>query len=297
MKRFLKLLLATLAVAFVFTTAAHAQATRTWVSGVGDDANPCSRTAPCKTFAGAISKTAAGGEIDVLDPGGFGALTITKAITIDGGGSLAGVLVSGTNGINIAAGAADEVILRHLAFNGAAGTGLDGVSILSAGNVIIQNCIFQGFAQTNVEINSSTGIYVLIEDSTMTGGHQGVAIDGSTGPGPVAAALNNVTIQNTQTALRTLRGHIDVTHSTFQNNAAYGVYAEVGSVNVESSLFSFNGSALVAGSAATIAVSNVDLFNNVVAFASQGGGILSAGNNRSTGNSVQGAPTGSLTVQ
>src|SRR6201990_1323334 len=78
---------------------AHAQATRTWVSGVGDDANPCSRTAPCKTFAGAISKTAASGEIDVLDPGGFGALTITKAITIanDGVGT-AGVLVSGTNG-------------------------------------------------------------------------------------------------------------------------------------------------------------------------------------------------------
>ena len=83
----------------IAATAAFAQASRTWVSGVGDDANPCSRTAPCKTFAGAISKTAAGGEINVLDPGGFGALTITKAITVDGsGGSLAGVLVSGTNG-------------------------------------------------------------------------------------------------------------------------------------------------------------------------------------------------------
>ena len=65
---------------------AHAQATRTWVSGVGDDANPCSRTAPCKTFAGAISKTAAGGEINVLDPGGFGAVTITKSITISSRG-------------------------------------------------------------------------------------------------------------------------------------------------------------------------------------------------------------------
>src|SRR5438445_9331108 len=82
-----------------------AQATRTWVSGVGDDANPCSRTAPCKTFAGAISKTAASGEIDVLDPGGFGALTITKGITLDGGGGqVASVLVAGTNGIVINAG-------------------------------------------------------------------------------------------------------------------------------------------------------------------------------------------------
>src|SRR5882724_9179059 len=79
-----------------------AQATRTWVSGVGDDANPCSRTAPCKTFAGAISKTAAGGEINVLDPGGFGALTITKAITIDAtGGSIAGILVAAGSGITV----------------------------------------------------------------------------------------------------------------------------------------------------------------------------------------------------
>src|ERR1043166_9558589 len=87
---------------------AHAQATRTWVSGVGDDANPCSRTAPCKTFAGAISKTAAGGEINVLDPGGFGAVTITKSITISSVGFEAGVLVSGTNGIVISAGSTDN---------------------------------------------------------------------------------------------------------------------------------------------------------------------------------------------
>src|SRR5437016_11301345 len=82
----------------------QAQATRTWVSGVGDDANPCSRTAPCKTWAGAISKTANGGEINALDPGGFGAVTITKSITLDGGGGqVASTLVAGTNGINVAA--------------------------------------------------------------------------------------------------------------------------------------------------------------------------------------------------
>src|SRR5512142_2165430 len=91
-----------------------AQATRTWVSGVGDDANPCSRTAPCKTFAGAISKTAAGGVISVIDPGGYGAVTITKSITIDGGGVLASVLVAGTLGINVNAGYTDVVILKGL---------------------------------------------------------------------------------------------------------------------------------------------------------------------------------------
>src|SRR5258708_31911514 len=106
-----------------FASLAQAQATRTWVSGVGDDANPCSRTAPCKTFAGAISKTAACGEIDALDPGGFGAVTITKSITIDGTGTLAGILASLTTGIiinlNAATAATDVVTLRGLTINGA----------------------------------------------------------------------------------------------------------------------------------------------------------------------------------
>src|SRR5215471_11533185 len=126
MKQLSSLLKALLVVTagFILAPNAAAQATRTWVSGVGDDANPCSRTAPCKTFAGAISKTADGGIIDVLDPGGFGALTITKSITIDGGGGqVASVLVTGTNGIVIAAGATDVIILKNLRFDGLAGAG------------------------------------------------------------------------------------------------------------------------------------------------------------------------------
>ncbi|MFP5246214.1 MAG: hypothetical protein ACLGH0_05925, partial [Thermoanaerobaculia bacterium] len=106
-------------VLFAVAVTANAQATRTWVSGVGDDANPCSRTAPCKTFAGAISKTAAGGEISVLDPGGFGAVTITKAITIDGNGQVSSILASGTNGVIVNAGNNDQVQLRNLTINGA----------------------------------------------------------------------------------------------------------------------------------------------------------------------------------
>src|SRR5919106_5414577 len=106
---------------------AHAQATRTWVSGVGDDANPCSRTAPCKTFAGAISKTAAGGFINVLDAGGFGAVTITKSITIDGDGAHAGMLVSGTNAININ-GDGIVVTLRNLSLESPYGSsGINGI--------------------------------------------------------------------------------------------------------------------------------------------------------------------------
>ena len=120
--KLLLIVLAAASLAFAVPSA-NAQATRTWVSGVGDDANPCSRTAPCKTFAGAISKTAAGGEINALDPGGFGAVTITKAITIDGGGGqVASTLVAGTNGIVVSAPATATVTLRNLRINGIVGT-------------------------------------------------------------------------------------------------------------------------------------------------------------------------------
>ena len=109
-----------------FSTGAFAQATRTWVSGVGDDANPCSRTAPCKTFAGAISKTAVCGEISVLDPGGFGAVTITKSITINGTGTLAGILAANVTGVIVNAPTGDTVILRDISINGAC-NGLNGI--------------------------------------------------------------------------------------------------------------------------------------------------------------------------
>src|SRR4051794_25229403 len=138
---------------------AHAQATRTWVSGVGDDVNPCSRTAPCKTFAGAISKTAAGGEIDALDPGGFGAVTITKGITLDGGtgSGWASILASGTNGIIINAGINDTVTLRNLSINGA-GTGLCGIRILQARAVFVENCEIFGFKSTSGAADAGRGI-------------------------------------------------------------------------------------------------------------------------------------------
>src|SRR5215208_1046197 len=112
--------------ALALPSSAFGQAVRTWVSGGCDDANPCSRTAPCKTFAGAISKTAAKGEINVLDPGGFGAVTITKSISIEAAGVIAGVLVSGTNAIIVNAASTDVVVLRGLTIEGL-GTGLNGI--------------------------------------------------------------------------------------------------------------------------------------------------------------------------
>src|SRR5215210_5395387 len=110
-------------------SAAQAQATRTWVSGVGDDVNPCSRTAPCKTYAGAISKTAANGIISTLDPGGFGAVTITKSIMIDATGQIGGVLASGSSGVTVNATATDVIVLRGLEIHGANFTGINGVRV------------------------------------------------------------------------------------------------------------------------------------------------------------------------
>ncbi|OOG55448.1 hypothetical protein [Rhodanobacter sp. C03] len=296
MKRLLKLMLAVGVLSFAFITSAHAQATRTWVSGVGDDANPCSRTAPCKTFAGAISKTATQGEIDVLDPGGFGALTITKAITIDGGGQMAGVLVSGTNGITINAGATDTVVLRGIAFRGV-GTGVDGVQILGAGNVVIDHCTFQGFIHNNIEVSLASSGYVLVQDSTIVGGDKGVVITATSGPGPVSALLKNVTVQGTRIALQTLRGHIDATHSTIQNNLGYGAQATVGSIGLENSIFSGNGIAIEAESGGQVNLSNVDMFNNTVGIGAGGGIVASALNNRQFNSTTPGAPNATMLTQ
>lgn len=132
---------------------ANAQATRTWVSGVGDDANPCSRTAPCKTFAGAISKTAAAGEINCLDPGGFGAVTVTKSMTISCEAGTAGVLVSGTNGIIFNAGANDYLFLKGLDFEGL-GTGINGVSFLNGGFLHVEDCVIRRFTGSGISITA-----------------------------------------------------------------------------------------------------------------------------------------------
>jgi len=296
MKRFLKTVLLSIVVAFGFAVTAHAQATRTWVSGVGDDANPCSRTAPCKTFAGAISKTTSVGEISVLDPGGFGALTITKAITLSGGGELASLLVSGTNGIVIAAGPTDTVILRNLEFNGS-GSGLSGVLIQSAGKVVIDHCTFQGFTGDNVEIAVASPTYVTVLDSVMTGGAIGVSIDSTSGPGPVVALLKNVTIQGAGVGVQTKRGVVDIIRSTIQSNATYGVYASVGYINLADSILALNGTGVLASAGGAVTMSNVSLFNNGIGIGSGGGSVQSAGNNLSAGNTTPGAPTGAALVQ
>ena len=154
---------------------AHAQATRTWVSGVGDDVNPCSRTAPCKTYAGAISKTATGGEINCLDPGGFGTLTITKSISVVCDYTEGGVLAAGTFGFNINAPAGSIVTLKGQDVE-CFGTGTNGVQVLGVGITVhlhkfqIRNCRNSGGSNGNgVLVAPSSGVAtVLVADSYLT---------------------------------------------------------------------------------------------------------------------------------
>jgi hypothetical protein len=169
-------------IATLFSVPANAQATRTWVSGVGDDANPCSRTAPCKTFAGAISKTAAGGEINVLDPGGFGPVTITKSISILSQFE-AGVLASGsgTNGIVVNAAASDKVLLEGLDIEGVVGTGLNGVNMIGGGKLVVRKCSIRNFTGNGVNVVGTANARAFVEDSLIIGNGGGVNLHGAGG--------------------------------------------------------------------------------------------------------------------
>jgi len=208
--------------------AAQAQATRTWVSGVGDDANPCSRTAPCKTFAGAISKTAANGEISVLDPGGFGVVTITKSISIVADGVEGGILAAASNGIIINAGVNDVVNISGLVIEGA-GTGLNGIRILSARAVHIRKTVIRGFVGgtgTAIDIQALPQLNVTVSDSTLNRNLTGILAK-PTSTNTTRVLLDNVMIDNHPTAAITSDGAksiVRLSNSTiFQTNTAFNL--------------------------------------------------------------------------
>jgi hypothetical protein len=194
LRRLLKISPALALIALAIPSSAFGQATRTWVSGVGDDANPCSRTAPCKTFPGAMSKTAAGGEIDCLDPGGFGGVTINKSLTIKCQYTEGGVLVSGTNAIVVNAAATDKITLRGLDINGLApaNNSLTGVKVLGAASVHIIDSEIYGF-KAGVAVVPNTGSpRVVVANSHIHNNGIGVF------SGPAAAAVGNIitTVRN-----------------------------------------------------------------------------------------------------
>lgn len=305
LKRILKAAIISLA-AMALAPDALAQATRTWVSGVGDDVNPCSRTAPCKTFAGAISKTADGGIIDVLDPGGFGALTITKSITIDGsGGSIAGVLASGTNGININAPGV-KVILRNLDIEGG-GTGLTGVNFLQGASLTIENCRIYGFqsgSATAVNVNLAGSAQVVIKDSNISHSNNGVHLE--TSSGQLLATLDNVRIHNTTSfAFQTANmGQVfaSIRHSDVSNNTLTGIQASGPSsvINVVDSLVSFNNGAAVnaAYPGARIRISGNTIVNNNTGIGiTAGATVESDGTNRVAGFTASATPNATFANQ
>ena len=249
-------------------TVADAQ-TRTWVSGVGDDLNPCSRTAPCKTFAGAISKTAANGEIDCLDPGGFGTVTITKSIVIDGttGAGFGSILASGTNGVNINDSATATpntiiVTLRNLSINGAF-TGFDGIRFTSGKQLFIENCYVFGFRgnSTNsdgldIAVNSAgVNFNVDIKDSTFEN-NTGDGIRQGITSGTLNASYDGLRLIGNAKGLEATGGTANISNSIIDNNSSIGLVASGGAVmNANSNVVTSNGTGVSSASGSTVRVS------------------------------------------
>jgi hypothetical protein len=316
MKSFIKLCLTL----FVAAAAGHAvpasaQATRTWVSGVGDDTNTCSRTAPCKTFAGTIAKTTPGGEINCLDPAGYGSVTITVAISIICPYTEGGVLTSGGfTAITVSAGASDAVYLSGLDLSGA-GTGLIGVNFITGGSLTIENSIIRGFGATNgtgVLFQPSGTSRLNISNTTIsnngsagTGG--GITIQPTGASGGARFQINNVRLQgNANNGFR-----IDTT----SNPSAVGVKGTIENSQISQSdtgmtLVTPAGGAdarlaannvtvsdnttglLVNGNFAKMLVSNSAIvINGIGVSALAGGSIYTLGNNRLQENTTNGAFT------
>ena len=295
-------------------SAAHAQANRTWVSGTGDDVNPCSRTAPCKTFAGAIIKTNAGGTINVLDPASYGTLTITKSITVEAE-QYAGVLTPFVSGFIVNAASTDIVTIRGLSFDGM-GTGLNGVRILQAKQVHIENCTIQSYAHRGIYVdNSSTDIQLFVRNTVIrnhTGsaspaGNSGAILLRPTGTGSVSALLDHVALdQNTFGLLVEANARATVSDSTASANTDVAIHAtspgspDAASIILERVTLSNNTTAVLAdGSAfASVRLSNTLITSNSTGLSSAGGGqILSFGNNSVEGNGTNGVPTSAVTPQ
>ncbi|MBV9925984.1 MAG: right-handed parallel beta-helix repeat-containing protein [Acidobacteria bacterium] len=293
--------------ALVFTllvsSAAQAQATRTWVSGVGDDVNPCSRTAPCKTFAGAISKTASGGEIDALDPGGFGAVTLTKSILIDGttGAGFGSILASGVNGVNVndsASGSPNTIVvrLRNLSINGAGTTlGVNGVNFTSGATVHVENCTIRNFSGAGILLNSGTASRLIVENTTVTEVGNGISVSGTPATPHAVVVDNSSFTRNTNGISVSGRANMAVSNSVISlNNAnvsAAGVIVSTAAggatvIDLENCQVNYNSVGVQPNAQSAIRLSNVHMTGNANALNFNGGTIATYNNNRIFGNTA-----------
>ena len=281
---------------FAFASMAQAQASRTWVSGVGDDANPCSRTAPCKTFAGAISKTAACGEIDALDPGGFGAVTITKSITIDGTGTFASILASLTTGIIINAAQTDVITIRGISINGFC-NGIRGMNILQAKTVNIEDCVIFRFANEGILVNetASTELNLNIRNSVIRD-NVGDGLNTSSTTGTVKASIDRSSFTGNGNGIHIRQtSRVMANHSVFSNNTTNGVFADAtasaATIRVWNSLISTNGGNGVRAGNVGGGGSGVEIGQNQInhntgngVLIGTGGAVETFGNNSIRGN-------------
>lgn len=295
---------------------AAAQATRTWVSGVGDDANPCSRTAPCKTFAGAISKTAAGGEISVLDPGGYGAVTITKSIVINGTGTLAGILTSGSNGIVINAGVNDVVTIRDISIECTA-TALDGIRFIGGAALHVEDTTIRGCSESGIDFQPAAQAATSAAQLHLRNVHIGNVISTPTGDAGISvrpaagrqavAVIEDSRVDGNKIGLRVeARANVVVRDSSLSGNSNNGIAiissTDLARATIEGSTLNFNGvgGAATAGvklvGASTIArLSGNVITGNDVGLLNSGGQIVSFGDNVVSGNNLaDGAPTSTL---
>jgi hypothetical protein len=282
---------------FAFSTLANAQATRTWVSGVGDDVNPCSRTAPCKTFAGAISKTLVNGEINCLDGGGFGAVTITKSITIDCTDVPASILSAGTNGVIVNVTAATDtaktVRIRGISINGA-GTGINGVRILAANAVFIEDVIIDGCTQHGISLENSGSLARVFVTRATISNNSGNGFNTFLGGGGSATlsvrdstfATNNIGF-NLGASVKTA-----FENSTISGNNT-GVLVNAGELVMSNCEVAQNGVGVQVGNAGTIRISGNTIAANGtgVSVGAGGGNIISFSNNVIKGNTTNGTPT------
>lgn len=300
--RFSLIALAVMAFMLMAFSGAQAQATRTWVSGVGDDVNPCSRTAPCKTYAGAISKTARGGEISTLDPGGFGAVTITKSITINGtpGSGYGAILASLVNGIivNITDFVNDPVAtvrLNWLDINGA-GNGLNGIRYLSGKSLHLENTNIDGFTGDGLEVNISavqtTPAEVYVKNVSIRNcTSDAVSITHGNAGGVVVASFTDFHAGNCGNGLNmAARSRATVRGGTFHSNVTAGV--NLTNTNAEVTLFncslSNNPTAIIAGAAPGIVrITQTLIYGNSTSLT---GNVKSWGNNYIDGNTTNNAP-------
>ena len=288
---------------FASVSIAQAQASRTWVSGVGDDVNPCSRTAPCKTWAGAISKTAACGEIDALDPGGFGAVTITKSITLDGTGTFASILASLVTGITINAASTDVITIRGISINGFC-NGLRGINILQAKTVNVEDCVIFRFAGPGILSSDNNGLKLNVRN-TVIRDNTGDGIDmTAAAAGPARVSLQSVSLNGNNNGINAKSGvTVSAFDSTFAGNTAAGVFANntVGGsfavIRVQRSQITGNATGVQAGSGAGVGASVVEISQNIISYNTGNGVSVQASgivetfqNNDIQGNGTNGCP-------